>query len=184
MGSNNDNNVTYVRQVTFRHDRRGPCAWLLNIVWLLLGGWHLALAWFTTGCLLCLTCIGIPCGWQVIKISWFLLFPFGKRLVYTSESIDDESVRCCTDSWNCLFNILWAVTVGWILALQAILTGILFFITIIGIPFGISCFQLAYICFRPFGVDFTAEEEVTVISTTTTTSAVVPTGHYYQHVPV
>lgn len=150
----------HIRYVTFRHDRRGACSWILNLIWLIFGGWHMAVAWFCTGLVLCLTCIGIPCGWQVIKISWFLLFPFGKRMVYTSDAIQDESVRCCTDCWNCVFNVVWAVTVGWILALQAILTGILFMITIVGIPFGLGCFQLAFICFRPFGVDFTADEEV------------------------
>jgi uncharacterized membrane protein YccF (DUF307 family) len=167
------NDRAYVRHVTFRHDRRGACAWILNIIWLALGGWHLALAWFGAGLVLCLTCIGLPCGLQVLKISWFLLFPFGKRMIYTSESIQTESVRCCTDFWNCIFNIVWAVTVGWVLALQAILTGILFMLTIIGIPFGIGCFQLAFICFRPFGVDFTAEEEIVMVE--------VP-GQYYQQV--
>ena len=147
-----------IKQISFRHDRRGPCAWLLNVIWLLLGGWHMFLTWFTTGLILCLSCIAFPCGWQVIKISIYLLLPFGKKIVYTSESIQDAGTRCCCDCINCGFNVVWAVTIGWILALQAILTGLLLMLTIVGIPFGIGCFQLAYVCFRPFGVDFTAED--------------------------
>lgn len=39
------------------------------------GGWHLFLTWFIVGAALCLTCIGIPFGWQAIKIS--PCFPLG-----------------------------------------------------------------------------------------------------------
>ena len=84
-------------------------------------------------------------------------------------------------------NVIWAVTIGWILALQAFVTGLLLCFTIIGIPFGISCFQLAFLCFRPFGVSFSAEEEVQVITTTTTTGEeggpVSSVDTYYRTIP-
>mmetsp|Transcript_17425 Transcript_17425/g.20109 ORF Transcript_17425/g.20109 Transcript_17425/m.20109 type:complete len:160 (-) Transcript_17425:332-811(-) len=151
-------------EISFTRDRRGPCSWIFNILWLLLGGWHLFLTWLFAGLTLCLTCIGIPCGWQVIKISFFLLFPFGQTLHYSHELVHDPGARCCMRSCNCLLNIVWAVTAGWILAIQAFLTGVLFCITIIGIPFGIQCFRLTVLCFCPFGTDFSAEETVTVNS--------------------
>lgn len=152
-----------VKQITFRHDRRGAGAWIFNFLWLIIGGWHLFLSWFFTGVLLCCTCVGIPCGWQVIKISLFLLFPFGKTLTYTHENLQDPGGRCCMRSCNCVLNIVWAVTVGWILAIQAFITGCLLMITIIGIPFGWQCFKLTYLCFCPFGIDFTAEEVETIV---------------------
>ena len=153
----------HVKQISFRHDRRGVLSWSLNIIWLLLGGWHLFLTWFTAGALLCLTCVGIPCGWQVIKISIFLLFPFGKQLTYTHDAIQDEGGRCCMRSCNCVLNIFWVVTVGWLLAIQSFLTGCIFMVTIIGIPFGWQCFKLTYLCLFPFGADFTAEEVSTIL---------------------
>jgi uncharacterized membrane protein YccF (DUF307 family) len=143
-----------IKTISFRRDRRGPCDWILNFLWLLLGGWHLFLTWFTAGLILCMTCIGIPCGCQAIKISIFLLFPFGKTAVNTNDG-----GPCC----NCLLNIIWAVTVGWILAIQAFLTGIVLCITIVGIPFGVQCFKLTVLCFCPFGIDFTADEVETVV---------------------
>mmetsp|Transcript_19323 Transcript_19323/g.28597 ORF Transcript_19323/g.28597 Transcript_19323/m.28597 type:complete len:191 (-) Transcript_19323:319-891(-) len=159
------NPVIVKKQVVFQqvYDSRGCCHWLGNLLWLLLGGWHLFLTWFTVGVCLCITVIGIPCGIQVIKISIFLLFPFGKSLIYTDDNIKDEGTQCCFRTCNCCFNVLWATTVGWILALQAILTGIVFMLTIWGIPFGIQCCKLAVISFRPFGLDFTATtaEEIT-----------------------
>lgn len=158
-----------LKTISFRRDRRGPCDWILNLLWLLLGGWHLFLTWFFAGLLLCATCFGIPCGWQVIKISIFLLFPFGKNVVYTHDFIEDEGGRCCMRSCNCLLNIVWAVTAGWILAIQAFLTGCLLCVTIVGIPFGIQCFKLTMLCFCPFGIDFSAEEVETVVVGSTTT---------------
>jgi uncharacterized membrane protein YccF (DUF307 family) len=152
-----------LKTISFRRDRRGPCDWILNFLWLILGGWHLFGTWFLAGLILCLTCIGIPCGCQAIKISVFLLFPFGKTIAHKHETIDDEGMQCCFRGCNCLLNILWAVGVGWIFAVQALLTGIFLCLTIVGIPFGIQCFKLTLLCFCPFGIDFTAEDVETVV---------------------
>jgi len=157
--------------IVFTRDRRGACSWMMNLLWLVLGGWHLFLTWFLTGLLLCATVVGIPCGWQVIKISIFLLFPFGKSMVYTADELmQHEGSRCCFRSCNCLLNIIWAVTAGWILALQAFLTGCLFMVSIVGIPFGIQCFKLTLLCFCPFGIDFSAEEVEQIVVTSGVTS--------------
>jgi len=69
-------------------------------------------------------------------------------------------------SCNCVLNVVWAVTAGWILAIQAFLTGCVFMVTIVGIPFGWQCWKLTYICFCPFGIDFTAEEVETIFVNT------------------
>jgi uncharacterized membrane protein YccF (DUF307 family) len=150
-------NESGVRYITFKTDRRGPCSWIMNLLWLMLGGWHMFATWFIAGVVLCLTLIACPCGCQVIKISCFLLCPFGKTLTYSDDDINDPGLRCCSRTCNCLLNVVWAITAGWILALQALITGILLCLTIIGIPFGWQCFKLTYLCFCPFGVEFSAE---------------------------
>jgi uncharacterized membrane protein YccF (DUF307 family) len=159
---------TEYQTVTFQKDRRGLCSWIMNLLWLLIAGWHMFLTWFLTGVVLCCTLIGIPCGWQAIKISFFLLFPFGKTLTYTDDGEGGVGPCCCCRCRRCcnrLLNLLWAVTVGWILALQALVTGIVLMATIIGIPLGWQCIKLMYICFLPFGKDFTAKrvETITVV---------------------
>lgn len=160
-----------VKKIAFRHDRRGACSWILNFLWLLLGGWHMFLSWLIAGIILCFSCVGIPCGLQCFKISFFLLFPFGKSLAYSHETLEDGGGRCCMRSCNCVLNILWAITVGWILALQALITGVLLMVTVVGIPFGWQCFKLMYLCLCPFGTDFSADEiEVVAIETETTTT--------------
>ena len=48
-------------------------------------------------------------------------------------------------------NILWMIFAGFWLAIGYLLTGILFCITIIGIPYGLQCFKLAKFIVAPFG---------------------------------
>jgi uncharacterized membrane protein YccF (DUF307 family) len=147
-------------RVAFVRDRRGPCSWLGNILWLVLGGWHLFLSWFTVGILLSITLVFCPCGVQAIKIACFLLCPFGKTLV----SSEDAPCGCVC---NCLLNVIWIYKVGWMLALQALATGVALCLTIVGIPFGVQCFKLAYISLWPFGLELSSDVEETVTISTT-----------------
>jgi uncharacterized membrane protein YccF (DUF307 family) len=52
-----------------------------NIVWLVLFGWGIFLAWVVAGLLLCITIIGIPFGVQAFKMSVLALWPFGRTIV-------------------------------------------------------------------------------------------------------
>lgn len=47
-------------------------------------------------------------------------------------------------------NILWIIIFGWEGALMWFLTGILWCITIVGIPVGKQCFKFASVSFLPF----------------------------------
>jgi uncharacterized membrane protein YccF (DUF307 family) len=55
-----------------------------NILWFVLAGWWLALAHLITGCLLCLTIIGIPLGVADFKMAGAALVPFGRKVVKLS----------------------------------------------------------------------------------------------------
>ena len=52
-----------------------------------------------------------------------------------------------------LLNIVWLLISGLPLALEAALAGVLFCITIIGIPFGKQCFKIAKLALMPFGAE-------------------------------
>ncbi len=54
---------------------------------------------------------------------------------------------------SCLGNVLWFVFGGIFLGLGWLLAGILWCITIVGIPVGMQCFKLAQLAFFPFGKD-------------------------------
>lgn len=61
----------------------GAVSFLLNVAWFLISGWVLALVNFVTGCILCVTIIGIPFGKQFFKIAKLALCPFGAVVVRT-----------------------------------------------------------------------------------------------------
>lgn len=109
-----------------------------NIIWLIFGGLISALVYFIVGILLCLTIIGIPFGLQCFKMAKLVLSPFGKEV-----SLDFNK--------HPVANILWAIFIGWETALGFLFVGVLFCITIIGVPFGKQMFKLATLTLIPFG---------------------------------
>ena len=56
-----------------------------------------------------------------------------------------------------LGNIIWIILGGLLSALGWIIVGILWCITIIGLPVGLQCFKLASISLNPFGKDIRYE---------------------------
>ena len=56
---------------------------------------------------------------------------------------------------NTFLNIVWAILGGLINALGWLLVGVLWCITIIGIPLGKQCFKFAKLTLAPFGKDIT-----------------------------
>jgi uncharacterized membrane protein YccF (DUF307 family) len=68
--------------VTGRPDAgTGTLGLVLNILWLVLGAWHIALAHVVIGAALCLTIIGIPFAIQHFKLALIALAPVGKTVV-------------------------------------------------------------------------------------------------------
>jgi uncharacterized membrane protein YccF (DUF307 family) len=54
---------------------------------------------------------------------------------------------------TCLGNIIWFIFGGLIGGLSWCIAGVLWCITIIGIPIGLQCFKFAQLSFAPFGKD-------------------------------
>jgi len=111
-----------------------------NIIWLLFGGIVLALGWMLAGLILCITIIGIPFGVQCFKIGALVLWPFGREVQIGNFGVG-----------GLLLNIIWIIFFRWELALSHFITGLLFCITIVGIPFGLQHFKLAKLGLVPFG---------------------------------
>lgn len=51
-----------------------------NIIWVIFGGFMIALEYFIAGFLLMLTIIGIPFGLQAFKLGILALWPFGSSV--------------------------------------------------------------------------------------------------------
>ncbi|BAQ24684.1 YccF domain-containing protein [Streptococcus troglodytae] len=54
---------------------------ILNIIWILVIGWELAVIHLASAFLLCITIIGIPFALQSIKMAGISLFPFGITII-------------------------------------------------------------------------------------------------------
>lgn len=54
---------------------------------------------------------------------------------------------------GCLGNVLWFIFCGFWQGISWTLAGIIWCITIVGIPIGMQCFKLASLTFFPFGKD-------------------------------
>lgn len=52
---------------------------------------------------------------------------------------------------GCLGNILWFIFGGFLSGLSWCLAGLLWCITVVGIPIGLQCFKFAALSFFPFG---------------------------------
>lgn len=50
-----------------------------------------------------------------------------------------------------LFNLIWILTGGWMTALAFLIAGVVFCVTIVGIPLGRQAFKMASLTLAPFG---------------------------------
>lgn len=115
---------------------------LLNIIWIVFGGWVIAVEYVLSSVTMMITIVGIPFGLQTIKLAVVALTPFGTAVTKSPTSIGCLSL---------LMNVIWWIVGGIPIALTHIGLGLLFCITIIGIPFGLQHFKLAGLAFMPFG---------------------------------
>jgi uncharacterized membrane protein YccF (DUF307 family) len=113
-----------------------------NILWLIFGGLISGLGYIAGGLLTCLTIIGIPFGVQAMKIGVATLTPFGKEIVELPEA--NRPLRL-------ILNVLWAIFIGWEIALAHALSALVLAITIIGIPFAMQHLKLVPLALLPFG---------------------------------
>ena len=114
---------------------------LLNVIWLVFGGFWLFLGYIFAGIVACIFIITIPAGVACFRIAAYVLWPFGKRVVPMPGA----------GSGSDLMNIVWFLIAGVWLAIGHILTAFAQAITIIGIPLAIANLKLIPITCFPFG---------------------------------
>jgi uncharacterized membrane protein YccF (DUF307 family) len=117
---------------------------VLNILWLVLSGFWLFLAYLFAGVIQLCTIIGIPFGIQSFKLAGFALWPFGRAVVRRPGA---------SPSLSLVGNIVWLVLSGIWLALGHAIAGVLLCCTIIGIPLGVANFKMIPLALTPFGRD-------------------------------
>ncbi len=110
-----------------------------NLIWFIFGGCIGGIGWFLAGVIWCITIIGIPIGLQCFKLATLSFFLFGKEVIYSDSGT------------SLIINIIWLIISGLPLAIAHVISGLILYITIIGIPFGKQSFKLAKLALMPFG---------------------------------
>ena len=127
-----------------------------NLLWFILGGVWMGLAWWIAGLLAYISVVGIPWGRACFVIGRFTFFPFGKEAISREELTQKEDIG--TGVLGTVGNVIWFIFAGVWLALGHVSSALLNFITIIGIPFGIQHLKLAGIALAPIGKTIVSKE--------------------------
>ena len=109
-----------------------------KILWVIFFGIHMSLLLALCGIICCVTIVGIPFGRAYFRIAKLMICPFDKEV-----SLDSGA--------HPVANVLWLVFGGLELAAAFAFWGIVFCVTIIGIPFGKQFFKLAKLSAFPIG---------------------------------
>jgi len=114
---------------------------ILNVIWLVLSGFWLAVGYVLAGIVCCVLVITIPWGLASFRIANYALWPFGRTVVDRPGSGTPSLIG----------NVIWILVAGIWLAIGHVVTGIALCVTIIGIPLGIANFKLVPVSLVPLG---------------------------------
>ncbi len=117
-----------------------------NVLWLVLCGIWMSVVYFVAGVVAMIFIITIPFGFQAFKMSNYVLWPFGRSVVRREGT---------SDFWSLVGNVIWILIGGWWLALAHLAIALVFFVSIVGIPFAVANVKFARLAFTPFGLRIT-----------------------------
>jgi len=115
---------------------------ILNVIWLILEGLWMAIAYVLAGLVAFILIITIPFGIAAFRIAGYVLWPFGRTIDRRPEA----------GIASVIGNIIWIILFGWWLAIGHLVSGVLLCLTIIGIPLGLASFKIIPITLLPLGV--------------------------------
>jgi uncharacterized membrane protein YccF (DUF307 family) len=122
---------------------------VLNIIWFLLAGLEMAIAYALAALICFILIITIPFGIAALRIARFALWPFGKTVLKRTDAGVASGIG----------NVIWFVLCGWWLAILHLVTGLLLCLTIIGIPLGLANFKLIPLSLLPMGREIISVDE-------------------------
>jgi uncharacterized membrane protein YccF (DUF307 family) len=123
---------------------------ILNVIWLVLCGWWMAILYALAGLVGFVLLITIPFGIAAFRIAGYVLWPFGRSV----------EMRHNAGLGSLIGNVLWILLFGWWLAVGHVISGIVLCCTIIGIPLGLANFKLIPISLTPLGIKIVRSGEL------------------------
>lgn len=123
---------------------------LLNLIWVVFGGFVMAVAWFFAGLIAAVSIIGLPWARACFNIASFSLWPFGREAVNRRDLTGREDIG--TGPLGFIGNIIWLVFFGVWLAIGHLVAALACAVTLIGIPFALQHLKLVEISLMPIGM--------------------------------
>ena len=117
---------------------------LLNLIWLIFGGFVVVIAYLLGGLLLCITIVGIPFGFQCFKLAGLALAPFGREIREKEPPSGALAV---------IMNVIWIILPGLELAVFHLVMALVFAVTIIGLPIAAQHLKMTRLALIPFGFE-------------------------------
>lgn len=114
-----------------------------NLIWLLLAGIELAIAYVVAGLLAIVFVVTIPLVVPAFRLAGYALWPFGRVVVRKPGA----------GAGSAVMNVVWFLIAGWWLTLVHAVAALLLFLTVIGIPFGVAALKMARLALAPYGKD-------------------------------
>src|SRR4026207_1882801 len=96
----------------------GTGSLLLNVLWILFGGFYMALGWLIAAVIMVLTIIGIPWARAAFTIAAYTLLPFGHTVVSRPTGIGGGFL-------GFVGNLIWLLLAGWGVAMGHLVSGLL-----------------------------------------------------------
>jgi uncharacterized membrane protein YccF (DUF307 family) len=127
----------------------GAIRFLLNLIWLVLAGFWLAIGYALAGLVMFILIITIPFGFAAFRLAGFVLWPFGRTIVRQPDAGTPSMIA----------NVLWFVLAGLWIAIGHVVTGVALCLTIIGIPFGWANIKLAVVAIAPLGKEIVSSND-------------------------
>ena len=116
---------------------------LLNVIWLVFGGFWLALGYVLAGIVACILIVTIPFGIASFRMAGYALWPFGRAVIPKPGA----------GVGSALGNVIWFLIAGLWLARGHLTTAAAQAVTIIGIPLAIANLKMIPVTCFPFGKD-------------------------------
>ena len=126
-----------------------PVRTILNLIWLVLSGFWLALAYAFAGVIMCVLVITIPFGVASFRLAAYVLWPFGRTVIR----------RPGAGAASMVGNVLWFLLGGVWIAIAHVFLGLLLCLTIVGIPLGLGNFKLAAVAIAPLGKEIVSTND-------------------------
>ena len=114
----------------------------IRVLWLVLAGIWLALAYALAGVVTGIATAGAPVSQASLRMSAYALWPFDRSLTSRPAEVQGTASGAVSGA-------VWLIAAGWWLGLVHVVLGLFLCLTVIGLPIGVAVLTLLPVTLRP-----------------------------------